>query len=190
MTRNEADSERLNGRALRLFVACELPDATKEAISVWQRRVLGSHQELRLNDALHLTMCFLGATDPESVPQLVATLADVSWTPFEACVEEALFLPRKGPRRVVALSLGDPGGGLRSLQSRVSAALAGTARYEPEQRPWTPHVTVARFRRPGQPFPLQNVNIPGFCVARMTLYSSLLERAGAVHTPIAGFPAH
>ena len=34
-----------------------------------------------------------------------------------------------------------------------------------------------------------NVTIPAFGVDRMVLYSSLLERAGAVHTPVAVFPA-
>jgi hypothetical protein len=33
------------------------------------------------------------------------------------------------------------------------------------------------------------VNIPAFGVVRMVLYSSHLERAGAVHAPIADFPA-
>jgi 2'-5' RNA ligase len=67
--------------------------------------------------------------------------------------------------------------------------LARTGSYELEERPWTPHVTVARFRRHGQPFPLQNVNITELRVVRMVLYSSLLKRVGAVHTPIAVFPA-
>src|SRR5665648_105329 len=66
---------------------------------------------------------------------------------------------------------------------------AGAGLFEPRGRPWLPHLTVARFRRSCQPFPLQNVNIPQFCVVRVVLYSSLLERAGAVHTPLAVFPA-
>lgn len=89
---------------------------------------------------------------------------------------------------MVALSLEDDGA-LRSLQSRVSAVLVAAGVAQPEKRPWLPHVTVARYRRPGQPFPLQNVTIPRFCVVRMALYSSSLESAGAVHTSLAEFPA-
>ena len=89
----------------------------------------------------------------------------------------------------MALELDDPAGRLRRLQAEVSARLAAEGLYEPEKRPWLPHVTVARFRRPGHPFSLQNVNIGGFGVVRMVLYSSHLERAGAVHTPVADFPA-
>ena len=184
-----AEGERGAAGALRLFVACDLPDQTKEAIGDWQRRVVEPCPELRLNHALHLTLCFLGPTDPGHVARLVDALSSVSWAPAEVRVDGPLFLPARGPRRVVALSLSDPRGGLHLLQSRVSAALAEKAGLEPGKRPWRPHVTVARFRRPGQPFPLQNVNIPGFCVVRMALYSSLLKRAGAVHTPLAVFPA-
>jgi len=89
----------------------------------------------------------------------------------------------------VALELDDPAGGLSRLQEEVAAELASACLYEPEKRRWLPHVTVARFRRPGHPFSLQNVNIPAFGVVRMVLYSSHLERAGAVHAPIAVFPA-
>ncbi len=95
----------------------------------------------------------------------------------------AVFLPAARRRRVVALRVRHPSGTLSKLQSDVSAALAAEALYEPEKRPWLPHVTVARFRRPGQPFSLQNVNIGAFGVVRMVLYSSHLNRGGAVHTP-------
>ncbi len=90
---------------------------------------------------------------------------------------------------MVALELDDPKRALRRLQGEVAEGLAAEGLYEPEKRPWLPHVTVARFRSSGHPFSLQNVNIPRFGVVRMVLYSSHLERAGAVHAPIADFPA-
>jgi RNA 2',3'-cyclic 3'-phosphodiesterase len=158
-------------------------------VSFWQQRYLEPRRDLRVNHALHLTLCFLGPTEADAVPTLVEALSDIAWTACEARVQTPLFLPRRGPRRVVALAVEDPGGSLTRLQSRVSAELGGTGFYQTTERPWTPHITVARFRRPGQPFPLQNVNIMELRVVRMVLYSSLLKRAGAVHTPIAVFHA-
>ena len=116
-------------------------------------------------------------------------LAGIAWPRAECRFSEPLFLPAHGKRRVVALELEDPSGTLRTLQREVSAGLAAEGLYEPEKRPWLPHVTVARFRRPGHPFSLQNVNIRAFGVVRMVLYSSDLKRGGAVHTPLADFPA-
>ena len=174
---------------LRLFVACDLPPEALRAVAAWQRSELSRHDELRVQPTVHLTLAFLGAVDAERVPVLEEVLGGVRWQRADCRFEEPLFLPERGKRRVVALELDDPSGTLRRLQAEVSARLAAEGLYEPEKRPWLPHVTVARFRRPGHPFSLQNVNIAPFGVVRMVLYSSHLERAGAVHTPLADFPA-
>ena len=139
--------------------------------------------------ALHLTLAFLGGVEAARVPDLERVLGGIAWRRAECRFSEPLFLPARGQRRVVALGSTTPPAALRRLQADVSAGLAAEGLYEPEKRPWLPHVTVARFRRPGHPFSLQNVNIGGFGVVRMVLYSSHLERAGAVHTPVADFPA-
>lgn len=174
---------------LRLFVACDLPHEAERAVRDWQRRELARHDELRVLPTLHLTLAFLGSVDASRVPDLRRVLGAISWRRAECRLREPLFLPAHGKRRVVALELDDPSGTLRKLQGEVAAGLAAEGLYDPETRPWLPHVTVARFRRPGHPFSLQNVNIGGFGVVRMVLYSSDLEPGGAVHTPLADFPA-
>ena len=138
---------------------------------------------------MHITLAFLGTVAAARVPALTEALAQVRVRPCDVVVTEPVFLPLRGAKRVLVLPLADRDGELPRLQAAVAAALAGTGLFEAEDRPWLPHLTVARFRRPGQPFSLQNVNIPGFCVVRVVLYSSLLERSGAVHTPLARFPA-
>ncbi|HEY5388072.1 MAG TPA: RNA 2',3'-cyclic phosphodiesterase [Thermoleophilia bacterium] len=174
---------------LRLFVACELPDETRRAVRTWQHKALEGHDGLRLNHALHITLAFLGDIAAACVPELIEALSGVRVQRCEVTLAEPIFLPARGAKRVVALRIADRDGELTRLQADVAAALAGRGLFEGSGRPWLPHLTVARFRRPGQPFSLQNVTIPGFCVVRAVLYSSLLERAGAVHTPLADFPA-
>jgi RNA 2',3'-cyclic 3'-phosphodiesterase len=175
--------------SLRLFVACDLPPDVERAVAAWQRKELVPREDLRVSPTLHLTLAFLGSTDAARVPDLERVLGGISWPRADCRLKEPLFLPAHGKRRVVALELDDPPGTLGRLQADVSSRLAAEGLYEPERRPWLPHVTVARFRRPGHPFSLQNVNIGGFGVVRMVLYSSHLERAGAVHSPVADFPA-
>jgi 2'-5' RNA ligase len=177
------------GDSDRLFVACELPVATAAAIAAWQEEHLAAHPDLRLNGSLHLTLAFLGDVPRERAADVVAVLERVRFAALPLAVAGVLFLPEWGRKRVVALELADPTGGLSRLQAEAAAALAAAGVLTPEARPWRPHVTLARFRRPGHPFPLQNVNIPGFCAVRVVLYSSVLERTGAVHAPLAVFPA-
>ena len=138
---------------------------------------------------LHLTLCFLGDVAERRLDDLTAALGGLELSALPTAFAEPLFLPQRGAKRVVALRLDDPGGALSRTQRTVSDALAGLGLYTPERRPFLPHLTVARYRRPGHPFPLQNVNIGAFGLPSVILYASLLERAGAVHTPLASFPA-
>jgi 2'-5' RNA ligase len=183
MTGGQAD------RPKRLFVACDLPGAVLAALDEWQRRTLAPHEDVRPVGSLHITLVFLGDVSASAVDDVVAALRPVAFRPFRVALEAPLFLPERGAKHVVALQLSDPSGGLSALQAQASDALRAAGLYAPSRRPWLGHVTVARFRRSGPPFPLQNVNIPEFGVDRMVLYSSVLERAGAVHTPLAEFPA-
>ena len=174
---------------LRLFVACDLPREVERQVAAWQRSELAPHDDLRVMPTLHLTLAFLGSVDEARLPDLQRVLSGIRWPRTSCRFSDPLFLPAHGKRRVVALALEDPSEALATLQGEVSAGLAAEGLYAPEKRPWLPHVTVARFRRPGHPFSLQNVNIGAFGVVRMVLYSSDLKRGGAVHTPLADFPA-
>jgi 2'-5' RNA ligase len=175
-------------RPLRLFVACDLPGDGLAAITDWQRAELAPHAELRAVRTLHLTLAFLGNVGAERVPDITGALGALAIPRLEAAVSEPLFLPERGRKHVVALRLDDPSGALVTLQRDVSEALRQIGAYTPEKRPWLPHVTVARYRRPGPPFSLQNVTIGRVGLPSVILYASVLERGGAVHTPLATFP--
>jgi 2'-5' RNA ligase len=170
-------------------VACDLPDEVAAAVGRWQDRELHPHDDLRLAHTLHLTLCFLGDVAAGRLDDVSAALGALELPALPTAFTEPLFLPERGAKRVVALRLDDPGGALAKTQQAVSDALARLGVSTPERRPWLPHLTVARYRRPGHPFSLQNVTIGAFGLPSVILYASLLERAGAVHTPLASFPA-
>ena len=176
-------------RSLRLFVACDLPPAVAAAVERWQALELGAHPEVRAVRPLHLTLCFLGNVPEARVPEIERSLTGLDVPRLPVVGGTALFLPERGKKRVVALRLEDPSGALVRLQGDVSATLAAIGVYDPERRVYLPHVTVARYRHPGPPFSLQNVNVGAFGLPSVILYTSVLERGGAVHTPLATFPA-
>jgi len=170
-------------------VAADLPPAVLDAIAEWQRSQIGQHDELRAARTLHLTLCFLGSVPASRIDDIVATRGAVKLPLLPTAVGEVLFLPERGRKRVVALRLHDPGEAIVATQRELSRALAAIKVYKPERRAYLPHVTVARYRQPGQELPLQNVNFLEFGLPRVTLYDSVLARGGAVHTPLASFPA-
>jgi 2'-5' RNA ligase len=173
----------------RLFVACDLPPQVEQAVAAWQDDELRPLPDLRVMGSLHITLCFLGTTPQSKVQSISDVLATIAWDPIETALSEPLFLPERGSKRVVALGLADDHEALRALQAQISDALVALGIYKAEKRAYLPHLTVARYRHPGRAFSLQNVNESGFGLAQFTLYNSVLERAGAVHTPLATFPA-
>ena len=172
----------------RLFVACDLPADVAAAVGRWQHSELVARDELRVSASLHVTLCFLGNVAERRIAEITAALGALALPPLPTSLGAPLFLPRHGAKHVVALPLDDPAGALFDTQRSVSDALYRLGVYAPEQRPWLAHLTVARYRRPGHPFPLQNVTTEGFGLPSVILYASLLQRGGAVHTPLATFP--
>jgi 2'-5' RNA ligase len=172
----------------RLFVACDLPAEARAAVTDWQARALAPRDELRVNHSLHVTLCFLGSVPERRVDDVAAALDALELPSLPSSLGAVRFLPERGAKRVVALVLADTGGALAATQRSVSGALYRLGVYTPEKRPFLPHLTVARFRRPGQPFPLENVTISPFGLPSVILYASVLARGGAVHTPLATFP--
>jgi 2'-5' RNA ligase len=95
---------------------------------------------------LHMTLCFLGSQPLERIEALSELVAAAGAPKEELVLGEPLWLPPRRPG-VLAIGVEDESGALTDLQADVSAALVALGAYEPEKRPFLPHVTVARVRR-------------------------------------------
>jgi RNA 2',3'-cyclic 3'-phosphodiesterase len=136
---------------VRLFVALELPGGVRDALAAWATQVTGGDEALRAvaPGALHLTLAFLGVCAPAEVGPIAEAAArgvrGGAW-PAALGLGEALWLAPRRPH-VLTVAVEDPGGALGALRERVVAELAGELGWEPEQRRFRAHVTVARVRR-------------------------------------------
>ena len=179
----------------RLFVALDLPEDAREALAAWGREVAapdGAERRLRLvaTDALHVTMCFLGWRDEGQAEEIAAlalgALPEGAPAPPLA-LGAGVWLPPRRPR-VLAVDLADEDGALAELQSRVSDALVAGCAFEPEKRPFRPHVTVARVPRGARAGGREELASPAplrFPGAAVTLYRSRLSGAGAHYESLA-----
>ena len=96
------------------------------------------------------------------------------------------WLPPRRPG-VLVVDLEDGDGALSALQPCVVEAMTATAAYEPETRPFRPHLTVARLKR-GARQPRRELPPPpelSFAAESLTLYRSQLSREGARYEPLA-----
>ncbi|HWI06065.1 MAG TPA: RNA 2',3'-cyclic phosphodiesterase [Solirubrobacteraceae bacterium] len=130
---------------MRLFVALDLPGGVRAALAAWADEAAPAVVRRVPAANLHVTLAFLGSRDEDaarSIAQLLPALARPLGVQRTA---DALWLPPRRPGVLtVALRAGDA---LGALQRDAVAALAAAIAYEPERRPFRPHVTVGRVPR-------------------------------------------
>ena len=132
---------------LRLFVALDLPAAAIAALVRFRDAAADPAMWRSLDEAtFHVTLAFLGhrpQTDVAVVGDVLAALAPRE-PPALALGAGLLLPPRRA--RVLTVALADDSGALGALQAEVSEGLAAAGVFTPEERPFRPHVTVARIR--------------------------------------------
>jgi 2'-5' RNA ligase len=190
--------ERLKSPRVRLFVALDLPDATREAIVAWQRSELEPVPELRVvpPENLHITLAFLGWQRERDVEPILATLAELRTPAPELAFEPEVAARGRTKARPGLFALETRGEGAAPVQSEVEQRLVSAGFYEPEKRPFWSHVTVARVRtekrgskRPmlvsRPPERLPEGLLQPFFSDRVRLYRSILRPEGAQYSPVA-----
>ena len=173
---------------LRLFVALDLPDAARAALARFRDAAADTVVWRPLPESsFHVTLAFLGYRPEEEVERVAGVLGALpAWSPPKSALAEGLLLPPRRAR-VLTVALADPAGALGALQAAVSAGLAGAGLYEPEARPFRPHVTVARLRPRTRPPRTAEVHLDPleFSAEAVTLYVSRLHPSGARYEPLA-----
>lgn len=143
----------------------------------------------------HLTLKFLGEVPQETLDAFLEAFASrvSERAPGELAASGPLVLPPRGPARVLAVAFSETAGleEVRRLAADAESAgrIVGAQR---EDRPFRPHVTLARVRPPWGRREVASYErevgtwkFPSWPVRGCVLYSSRLSPEGAVHTPIA-----
>ncbi|HEX5591868.1 MAG TPA: RNA 2',3'-cyclic phosphodiesterase [Solirubrobacterales bacterium] len=187
--------ERLKSPRARLFVALDLPEETREGLVAWGREALAD-PALRpvAPESLHITLAFLGHR-PEKEIEAIAEIVRESVAPAPWVeLRDPEQRPPRGRARLYALPAISPGA--QALQAGLGQRLVEGGFYEPEKRPFWPHVTVARVRPEarGSRRPAVVSEPPGAIpeelaeprlAVRMALYLSELQPTGARYVPLA-----
>jgi RNA 2',3'-cyclic 3'-phosphodiesterase len=187
--------ERLKSPRARLFVALDLPDAVRAGITYWARKSLidAALRPVR-PESLHITLAFLGWLPEKEISRLSEIVEASGGEAPSIQLSGPVQRPERGRARLFALAAESPA--TIVLQAKLQTNLVAARLYEPEKRPFWPHVTVARVRREkrGSKRPARVSRLPealpqallqpAVC-RRMTLYRSELQPQGAQYTPLA-----
>jgi 2'-5' RNA ligase len=145
-------SPRLSNDLTRAFVAIELPGSLRQALArqVTDLRAALGEAELRWvrPESIHLTLRFLGETSQANLEAVQAAMREVG-TRHRALPSQVAGLGRfpGGARpRVVWIGVDEPTGELVAMQAELELRIAGVG-FRREERPFHPHLTLARVRR-------------------------------------------
>jgi 2'-5' RNA ligase len=178
----------------RLFLAVDLVPEVRHGLAAHLDNALGGRRlpgrPVR-PESWHLTMRFLGDTDEAGFDRIRAGLdAAARGEVFSIGFAGLGAFPR--PQRATVLWLGiDRGGAELAALAGVCEEAARAAGFDPEERPFSAHLTLSRIR-PHQdvhalveavpPFPLTQT------VTEVVLFQSHLGRGGARYEVLDRFP--
>jgi len=165
---------------LRLFFALWPDDATRAALAergAALHRVTGGRATQP--ESLHITLAFLGDSDPAGCDAAQAAAARVRPRPFELVLDRAGLWAHN---RIAWLGASEMPQELEALVRALRSALAD-AGLAYDAKPFVPHITLARKVRPGSALPaLRPVRWP---VAGFVLVRSVLDRGGSHYAVLA-----
>lgn len=167
----------------RLFIAVDMPHYVKERLGNMFFGIPGARWIAE--EQLHLTLRFVGEADGGVFEDIREGLGEIKADSFTMQLKGVgYFPPRKKPKVLwVGIEKNEK---LTILRNRVEAAVLKIG-LPPEQRKFSPHITLARLRDT----PLKKITnfLSGnslyesepFQVSEFHLYSSLLTPKGAIH---------
>lgn len=183
---------------MRTFIAIALPPELADELhgsAQEMHRLVGRALRVPPPENLHLTLKFLGQLAPDRLPTLSAALRRelAAVSAIEVRVQGYGAFPRPDRARVLWAGAADPGDALPHLAQAADRAAVEVG-IEPERRPFRPHITIGRCRRPcALPMGkfLQRVDgeaVRRFTADAVTVFRSEAGPAGAVYTPVASIP--
>jgi 2'-5' RNA ligase len=188
---------------MRVFVALDIPDEIRRALSDYAARLHAEVPSARFvrTEGLHITLKFLGETS--KTEELKRLLSKIEHESFPLNIAATGFFP--DARRPRIFWAGIQASDLLPALARKVDHACNTLGFPAEDRPFQPHLTLARGgsgsphqrSREGETPLLQlakfveREQVPSFGMMVAThfhLYASELHPKGSIYTKIATFP--
>ena len=192
-----------SAQAARLFIAVELPEETKRELSHVQeglKRACGyCPARWVAPDSIHLTLSFLGDVPILKIDGIKDALTQVGadFKTFDLSLDGVGAFPNLERPHVVWVGLGGDTGKLSSMQKKLEGLLALLG-FNLENRPFSPHLTLARVRDEASPADKKRLGQAIgsttcrddclFSVHEISLIKSYLTPAGPVYTVLFSAP--
>ncbi len=184
---------------MRLFLAIEIPDSVRDHLTVVQHELADEAWRWAKRDNIHLTLKFLGETDPNQILPLSEALEAITTRRhiFELSLSGLNHLPppEKNQQPKVLYAEVDRGRReLATLAEEVEEAAVETG-FREERHRFRGHATLARVRRGKRPQGTALLldrwagrSFGSWLCEEVVLMESVLGRYGPTYTTVARFP--
>ncbi|MBI5055953.1 MAG: RNA 2',3'-cyclic phosphodiesterase [Nitrospirae bacterium] len=182
---------------MRSFIAIELSEAAIAALSGLQHELKKSGADVRWvrTEGIHLTLRFLGNIEDKDADKIVKIIEGTckKYTAFNLELRGAGVFPNMKSPRVLWVGVTGNGAFIK-LQQEIEDGMASLG-FEKEDRRFTPHLTLGRFRSMSGKDALLNAieshkesRLGVIEVRAVYLMRSDLSPAGAKYTRVAEIP--
>ncbi len=181
---------------MRLFVAIEVPSDIRSAVAAFieEFRPLAVQTKWVRAESIHITLKFIGGTDPGNLRRIESALAGVrSAQPVTLQFRGVGFFPNEKRPRVFWIGT-ESSPNLKTLAADIDQSLHQLG-FTMEDRPFIPHLTLARFNAPSLPPKLiaaakENAarSFGSLTAREFHLIESKLKSTGAEYTTLHSFP--
>jgi 2'-5' RNA ligase len=179
---------------MRTFIAIEIPEEIKRGISGVQEqlRKSGADAAWTRPEGIHLTLKFLGEVPESKIPEIMAALRSAAggMGAIRLEVKGAGAFPNSKNPRVLWLGVRGDVDRLSALHASVEGTMV-TLGFDPEERAFSPHLTLARIKHLRPRFSwhqaiegIRDVNLGGIGATAVSLMKSELKRDGAVYAEL------
>lgn len=194
---------------MRTFIAIELPAPMRDHLTTVQQQLQRDLHRAGIPDCfnwvapekIHLTLRFLGETTAQQVSALKQGLARLlsQQNPFQLTLQTVGAFPHFRRPNVLWIGMGGELAPLQAVQQQIEA-LVQQVGFAPEDRRFTPHLTLARAQRQAPAVALGaagrillehgqsgNPAATPFTVTEVIHWQSELRPQGARYTPLGTF---
>jgi 2'-5' RNA ligase len=181
---------------MRLFVALEIPSEVRKNLAalIESLRAVSPQARWERPENLHVTLKFIGEVPEARLSDIRAALASVrSEHPITLDFRGLGFFPNEKHPRVFWAGI-EASPNLKTLAANIDGATEKLG-IPLEQRPFSPHLTLARFEPPRLPEKLRAAiqesagrEFGSLRTTQFQLIESKLKRSGAEYTTVESFP--
>lgn len=189
---------RVEGQKMRAFVALELPRSVIRRISEIRGALATPDAKVRWvePEKMHLTLKFLGDVDAQQLEAMAESVRQASerFDALKLGVGGLGAFPNRRNPRIIWVGISGHNGLLELYRHFEEAAVA--VGVEPDERPFSPHLTLGRVKFVERHSPLlqrlKSIRVETLfaSVTRVTLFQSTLTPEGPVYTPVERVQLH